>query len=82
MIAEELLFYLSLPLSSSPVSPSRHSSPDDGQLDSFTHSHIKKGIQMNQQMRLDSGHLKWIFFFKNVPNSAHFSLMTNLVSND
>lgn len=63
MIAEELLFYLSLPLSSSPVSPSRHSSPDDGQLDSFTNSHIKKDIQMNQQMCLDTGHLKWIFFF-------------------
>lgn len=42
MTVEELLLYLSLPLSSSPVCPSRHLSPDEGQLCCFTRPR-KKG---------------------------------------
>lgn len=44
MIVEELLLFLSPAHSSSPVSPFRHSFPDDGQLCCLTHSHTLKAM--------------------------------------
>ena len=80
MTVEELLLYLSLPLSFSPASPSWHLSPDDGQRCCFTHSHIKEEIGMNQEMCLDTGHLKWIF--KKLILNILLMTTTNLVSTD
>lgn len=55
MTVEELLLYPSLPLSSSPASPSLHLSPDDGQLCLFHQFSYKRGDWKV------FGHLKWIF---------------------
>lgn len=51
MTAEERLLYLSQPLSSSSVSPSRHLSPDDGQICCFTHSYIKEVIRKHTESK-------------------------------
>lgn len=75
MTVEELLLYPSLPLSSSPASPYRHLSPDDGHLGCFSHSRIKQEIGMKQEMCLDTGHLKWISFLK-TDLILHISLTT------
>lgn len=67
MTVEELLLYLSLPPSSSPASPSRHLSPDDGQLCYFTQE-----VEMNQEMRLDTSSG---FFVTHVAHFAHLLIL-------
>lgn len=80
MTVEELLLYLSLPLSSLSVCPSRHLSPDDGQLCCFIHSHIKEETGINQEMCLDTGHLKWIFWKTYLILHSLLMTTTSLVS--